>query len=239
MIKKTVATGFGTVSYHIHYSTGPTLVLLHGLAASGKSWGRFIEFISDEFTLIIPDLLGHGDSDAPHIDYHVLFQEEVIREVLQKEEIQNYCLMGHSYGGWIAAILAKNNPSITKLILEDAGGLKGFFDEIVGTEEREQYKKDLLKKALELNAKEYVIRSIINDEFSMSQITTEDLSSITSKTLILWGENDSIIDKKYAYEFQKNIKDSSIILIKTAKHTAHYTNPEEVSKVVMEFINSD
>ena len=236
---KKIKTPLGNINYRIHYSSKNTdniLVLIHGLAASGKSWTRFVEQLPDTFTIIIPDLLGHGDSDAPKIDYHVSLQEEIVRDILENEQIKKYSIMGHSYGGWVAALLARSNPSITALILEDAGGLKGFFDEVVGTEKREQYKKDLLKKALQINANEYVVKSIIEDEFSSSQITENDLQSITAPTLIIWGDEDTTIDKKFAYIFKKYIHNCSVKIIKNSKHTSHYSNPKETRDIVVNFL---
>ncbi len=236
---KKIKTALGTINYRIHYASKNTdnvLVLIHGLAASGKSWTRFVEQLPDTFTIIIPDLLGHGDSDAPKIDYHVSLQEEIVKNILENEQIKKYSIMGHSYGGWIAALLARSNPMITALILEDAGGLKGFFDEVVGTKKREQYKKELLKKALQINANEYVVKSIIEDEFSSSQITENDLQSITAPTLIIWGDDDNIIDKKFAYIFKKYIPNCSVKIIKNSKHTSHYSNPKETRDVIVNFL---
>ena len=147
---KKIKTTLGLIHYKIHYSSDVKLILIHGLAASSKSWIRLVEFLPDNFTIILPDLLGHGESDAPEIDYHVSLQETIIKNILEIEKIEKYYLMGHSYGGWVAALIAKDNDSLEGLILEDAGGLKGFFDEIVGTEKREQYKRDLLKKEYEV-----------------------------------------------------------------------------------------
>ena len=238
--EKKIKTKFGDINYRIHYASknnDSAIVLIHGLAASGKSWTRFVEQLPDTFTVIIPDLLGHGDSDAPKIDYHVSFQEEIIRNIIENEQIKKYSIMGHSYGGWIAALLARSNPMINALILEDAGGLKGFFDEVVGTENREQYKADLLKKAQQINANEYVVKSIIDDEFSSSQITEEDLQSIIAPTLIIWGDDDTTIDKKFAYIFKRCIPNCSVKIIKNSKHTSHYSNPKETGEIVVNFLD--
>ncbi len=233
---KTLKTKYGNVFYRINNQGDDTLILIHGLGASSKSWIKFVEYLPKNFRLILPDLLGHGDSEAPNINYHVIYQKEIIEEIIKKENITTYSLMGHSYGGWVASILAINNQNIKKLILEDAGGLKNFFEVVVGTDKREKYKKDLLAKALMINANEHVLKSIIADEFSSSQLTEEDLSKISSKTLILWGENDTTIEKKFAYVFKEYIKNSEVSIIKNSKHTSHYSNPEETAHIVNSFL---
>ena len=233
--KHFINSKFGKIIYRITRGEGPVLILIHGLASSGKSWSKFIEYIPNNFTLIIPDLLGHGESNAPEIEYNVMFQKEILLEIIKTEMLPNYSVMGHSYGGWIASILAIDNPSIQALILEDAGGLKGFFDEIVGTEKREQYKKTIIEKSLQLNANEHVVSSILSDEFSTNQLTSKELLKINAKTLILWGMFDTVIDKKFAFIFQKLIKNSEVKIL-NSKHTSHYTIPETTAKEVVDFI---
>ncbi len=114
---KTIETKYGKIFYRTNKKGSDVLVLIHGLAASSKSWIKFVEYLPKSLTLILPDLLGHGESEAPNIDYHVLYQKEIIEEIIKKEGITNYSVMGHSYGGWIASILAINNQNIKKLVL--------------------------------------------------------------------------------------------------------------------------
>ncbi|MEM0201503.1 MAG: alpha/beta hydrolase [Candidatus Micrarchaeaceae archaeon] len=236
---KYLDTKFGKIYYKINKKGNNVLVLIHGLAASSKSWVKFVEYLPNDLTIILPDLLGHGESASPKIDYHVIYQKEIIEDILKFENITEYNLMGHSYGGWVSCILSLNNINVKKLILEDAGGLKDFFETVSGTEKRKKYKQDILSKALMLNTKEYVIKSIIDDEFSLSQLTKEELSSIFAKTLILWGENDTTIDKKYAEIFKNYIKNSEVFIIKNSKHTSHYSNPEETANIIKNFLYKD
>ena len=52
------------VSYRTAGS-GPALLLLHGIANSSETWERVAPLLAERFTLIAPDLLGHGDSATP------------------------------------------------------------------------------------------------------------------------------------------------------------------------------
>jgi pimeloyl-ACP methyl ester carboxylesterase len=57
--------------YRIRYQAfgeGPVVVLLHGHPMWGDRWidRGYVDGLQDRFRLIVPDLLGHGDSDKPH-----------------------------------------------------------------------------------------------------------------------------------------------------------------------------
>ena len=56
------------VSYRTAGS-GPALLLLHGIANSSETWERAAALLCERFTVIAPDLLGHGDSATPRGDY--------------------------------------------------------------------------------------------------------------------------------------------------------------------------
>ncbi len=232
-----IDTEYGTVHYKMHEGDSDSLVLVHGLAADSRSWTRLVEYLPEGYSVCLPDLLGHGDSEAPRISYSVEIQKEVLKKLIKKEDMRGTFMMGHSYGGWVAAAYASTYSDLSGIILEDAGGLRSFFDEVRGTTKREEYKKELLKKALELNAKDYVIKSILEDEFTDSELTPEQLARIKVPALILWGENDDVIQPRFADIFHKEIIGSTLRIIKGGRHTSHYSNAKDVADVVVGFIN--
>ena len=48
---------------------GPLLVLVHGIAGSSDTWNDVIEDLAEHYTVVAPDLLGHGESAKPRGDY--------------------------------------------------------------------------------------------------------------------------------------------------------------------------
>jgi pimeloyl-ACP methyl ester carboxylesterase len=232
-----IDTEYGSVHYKFHDGASDALVLVHGLAASARSWSRLIAYLPESYRVCAPDLLGHGDSEAPRISYSVDVQKEISRRIIKREDMRGAFMMGHSYGGWVAAAYAGSYPDLSGLILEDAGGLRSFFDEVRGTAKREDYKRELLRKSMELNAKDYVIKSILEDEFTDSELTREQLSRIRSPALILWGENDDVIQPRFADIFHGEITGSTLRIIKGGRHTPHYSNAAEVARLVVDFIN--
>lgn len=123
----------GSVIVHgnrIHYLTAGdgdrTLVLLHGgiIDAADISWGELIEPLSEKVRVIVPDLLGYGESDLPDeplgVDRHV----ETIAGFLTEMDLEDVVLGGVSLGGGIALGIGLDYPDrVAQIVAVDAYGL--------------------------------------------------------------------------------------------------------------------
>jgi hypothetical protein len=82
---------------------GPIVVLIHGLAGDGAHWRDVIAGLGRHTHILAPDLLGHGESDAPHnADYTVSAHASRLRDLLRCLGHQQASLVGHSFGGGVA-----------------------------------------------------------------------------------------------------------------------------------------
>lgn len=230
-----VQTSLGRMHYKLHAGK-PAIVFLHGFGASTLSYKKLVEQLPDDVGACLIDLLGHGESDAPRIEYTIGRQAQAVKEVTQSLSLQDSYLFGNSYGGWIAASIAQGNYKGRGIILEDAMGLKEIFDDIEKQGNVEEWKRNWMAKALVFNPKDWVIRSAVNDQPTGEFLTKESLSGIVKPCLILWGENDRTLDVKYAKLFSEYIKGSVLEIIQGAEHVAHYTHANEVSHQLLKFI---
>ena len=111
------------VSYRVAGS-GPALLLLHGIANSSDTWARVAPLLSERFTVIAPDLLGHGESAAPRGDYSLGAHASGARDVATALGHERVTVVGHSLGGGIAMQFAYQFPERTeRLVLVSSGGL--------------------------------------------------------------------------------------------------------------------
>ena len=111
------------VSYRTAGS-GPALLLLHGIANSSDTWARVAPLLSDHFTIIAPDLLGHGESATPRGDYSLGAHASGARDVVTALGHERVTVVGHSLGGGIAMQFAYQFPERTeRLVLVSSGGL--------------------------------------------------------------------------------------------------------------------
>ncbi len=104
--------------------SGPALLLLHGLACDRTTWDRVIPMLAEKYTVIAPDLLGHGLSDKPRADYTLGGYANGMRDLLTLLGIDKVTVVGHSFGGGVALQFAYQFPERTqRLMLVSSGGL--------------------------------------------------------------------------------------------------------------------
>ena len=103
---------------------GPVLLLLHGIAGSYETWAPLIPALSDEFTVVAPDMLGHGCSAKPRGDYSLGAYAAGARDLLLALGHDGATIVGHSLGGGVAMQFAYQFPQHTeRLALVSSGGL--------------------------------------------------------------------------------------------------------------------
>jgi pimeloyl-ACP methyl ester carboxylesterase len=103
---------------------GPPVVLIHGMVNSSKHWEKVALELADRYTVIAPDLLGHGDSAAVRGDYSLGAHACSIRDLLTTIGIDRATVVGHSLGGGIAMQFFYQFPQrVERLALISSGGL--------------------------------------------------------------------------------------------------------------------
>jgi pimeloyl-ACP methyl ester carboxylesterase len=103
---------------------GPPLVLIHGITGTFRHWERVIPTLAERYTVIAPDLLGHGQSAKPRGDYSLGAFASGIRDLLLALGHDGATVVGHSLGGGIAMQFAYQYPErCERLVLVSSGGL--------------------------------------------------------------------------------------------------------------------
>ena len=103
---------------------GPTLLLIHGMAGSSQTWRSVMPRLSEEFRVLAPDLLGHGESATPPGDYSLGGFASLLRDLLGALDIDHATIVGQSLGGGVAMQLAYQYPELAeRLVLVSSGGL--------------------------------------------------------------------------------------------------------------------
>jgi pimeloyl-ACP methyl ester carboxylesterase len=113
-----------TIHFHV-IGNGPCqIVFLHGFAASLHTWDDIAPlFPSNEFTLHLLDLKGHGRSSKPSDgDYSALHNARLIAGYIHSRMLRDITVIGHSFGGLVGLLTALECPEITRLILIGAPG---------------------------------------------------------------------------------------------------------------------
>jgi pimeloyl-ACP methyl ester carboxylesterase len=104
--------------------SGPPVVLIHGMVNSSRHWEEVALRLADRYTVIAPDLIGHGDSAAVRGDYSIGAHAASIRDMLAVIGIDRATIVGHSLGGGVAMQFFYQFPQRTeRLVLVSSGGL--------------------------------------------------------------------------------------------------------------------
>jgi pimeloyl-ACP methyl ester carboxylesterase len=104
--------------------SGPAIVLVHGITSTSATWERVMPYLATRFTVIAPDLLGHGQSAKPRGDYSLGAYASGVRDLIVSLGHERATFVGHSLGGGVVMQLAYQFPErCERLVLVDSGGL--------------------------------------------------------------------------------------------------------------------
>ena len=102
----------------------PVLLLIHGMAGSSATWREVMPALTEKYTVVAPDLPGHGESDKPRQDYSLGAHANALRDLLVAIGVDRATMVGQSLGGGVALQLAYQHPKhCERLVLVSSGGL--------------------------------------------------------------------------------------------------------------------
>jgi pimeloyl-ACP methyl ester carboxylesterase len=103
---------------------GPAVVLVHGITSDSSTWEQVGPRLAERYTVLAPDLLGHGSSAKPRGDYSLGAYASGIRDMMVALDVEQATFVGHSLGGGVAMQLAYQFPErCGRLVLVSSGGL--------------------------------------------------------------------------------------------------------------------
>jgi magnesium chelatase accessory protein len=121
----------GGLHWHVQrMGQGPCLLLLHGTAAATHSWRDLAPLLAPHFTLIAPDLPGHGfTSGLPQARVSLAGFSEALQALLKKLQVSPDLVLGHSAGAAIALRMALDGSISPRAIFSLNGALLPLGDE--------------------------------------------------------------------------------------------------------------
>lgn len=175
---------------------------------------------------------------------------EWLRQIINNQK-DKVILIGHSNGGRIALNFAIKYPQeVSSLILIDSAGI--YHNELYIRMKRLVFttlakigkritKSQILRNLLYKMTREsdYKNASVHMGKTMVNLIESDmllNLNKIIVPTLIIWGDNDRALPLKDGKKMHELIKNSTLKIIKGARHSPQFTNPEEVAKLIYEYI---
>ena len=234
-------------------SNAPHLLFIHGAGGNKNQWIKQIDFFQKHgWGVVNLSLPSHGLSpslESVSMDKYV----EVVNELIIKQEFEYVSLIGHSMGGAIALnyVLQYNNPIIENLILIGTGAkLKvapaifealetdfNLFLELLGNFAYHNNTPSQIKSSNEKTLRENKVEIFIKD-FEICDIfdIRSELSKITTKTLIIVGQDDQATPVRYSTYLHDNLKYSQLVVIPEAGHYVFLEKPQDVNQQIYQFL---
>jgi abhydrolase domain-containing protein 6 len=249
---------------YVEGGKGETVLLLHGFGGDKDNWTRFSKYLTKKYYVIAPDLPGFGESSKIWSDmYDIPTQVKRVHQYTKKIGLKKFHIAGNSMGGLIAGIYAATYPDeVLSLGLLDPAGVivrepsqlsleieKGNNPLVV--ESVSDYDKllDFLfvkPPYIPGPVKSYLIEMAVQSRDFNKKVFIEAnpgnqletrAGEIRAKTLILWGDKDRVFPVSSTAILQKEIKNSTVIIMKDCGHVPMLERPEETAKYYLEFIS--
>lgn len=96
--------------HYLRGGSGVPFVLVHGIPGSTASWEKVGSQLTQSHDVVIPDLMGFGQSDMPIADYYMEQQAGAIKTLLDDLGIRSIYLGGHDFGGPVAVTFMRLFP---------------------------------------------------------------------------------------------------------------------------------
>jgi len=252
------------ISYWI-LGDGPSIVLLHPFPVHHEFWLPAVKTLSTRYRLILPDLRGHGDSDCGEGPATVQKHAADLVRILDDARIDHAAFAGVSIGGYVlfefwrrhrdrmSSLVLCNTKAqadsaearVTRLKSADdviQRGTEPFFEsmlpKLMGTS-TQTGRPDLLRGALGM------MRKMSAQDIAMVQRgmaerpdSVDTLKDINVPTLIITGEEDSLIKMADAELMREKLPSGQLKIIPKAGHYAPWERPLEVGELLREFFDS-
>ncbi|MCK9393666.1 MAG: alpha/beta hydrolase [Candidatus Paceibacterota bacterium] len=231
-----------------------TLLIFHGWGGTSFSWLNVASILADDgFDVVTMDMPGFGETPPPSDIWGTDEYVKFLYDFCKKIKLDNFYLLGHSFGGAIALKFTSEHGSMVKnLILCDAAVIR---------KERLSFRQKTAKFLSKIGSKivsktpfyplferiayklagtydYYRANPIMKDIFK--KIIIDDMSSLAEQLkiscLILWGEFDHITPLEDAFILNDLMENSTLKIINNSGHNPHRTHIEETAKIIINYL---
>lgn len=238
-----------------------TLLILHGWGSSSKNWNQVKELLENQgYKVFVPDLPGFGETPPPPQPWDLDDYVEWVRDFCEKNNLSQFFLLGHSFGGGIAIKFVHHFPEKTLKLLLVAPAfrrrktLKQYLflglakiGNLVFAIPGLSFSRPLARKILYIFAgtRDYYKieqRKAVTLKETFKKIIEEDLtrylSGIKIPTVVIWGAKDVVTPTNEAYLIKNEIKDARLEIVDDSRHGINLEKPERLAEIIIKFLKS-
>jgi pimeloyl-ACP methyl ester carboxylesterase len=237
--------------------SGDPVVFLHG--AGGLTWDPFLDDLAERFTVYAPEHPGCGESRGVEALEGIWDLVLYYYDLFDALGLRAPAVVGHSFGGMVAAELASCNPErVKRLALIAPIGLwrddvpvadwigidPARLPELIFTDPNGTLAKQAFSLPEEPEAKMTAQFQMAMNLASTSQFVwplpdkglRKRIHRATQPTLIVWGAQDRLAPVAYAEEFRSRLPNAEVVVVDDAGHVPQLEQREQVSRALLDFL---
>ena len=231
------------------------LVILPGWGGTKETWQKFTDLAQRDFDVQVINLPCFGDEPCPNEVWGIEEYSQFVKSSILNLK-SSIILLGHSFGGQVAAYFASQNPEmIDKLILfapalfRHRKGLRRIIFGVAAKVGKLIFKLPYIEK-FDVWAKKILYKAADSPDYSgtsgikreifkkiIRQDLTQVLPKISTPTLLVQGTLDKYVPVKDSKKDVKLIPNAKLEIIKLGRHGMHFQLPEILYKIVYDFAN--
>lgn len=244
--------------------TGNAVVLIHGFTESSSVWEFFVENLVDAYRVITIDLPGHGESECIGEVHPMEQMAEIIKTVLDHQEVTEAVVIGHSMGGYVALAMARIYPGLfrglglfhstsladseegrisrersIKLIREDHQAfLFNFIPELFAPENRERFAHEI--DALVQAAKKMTKKAVIAAQEGMKcrSSSLDVLINAKFPVMFIAGQKDSRVPFENIWVQMALTEEAHSLILRNVGHMGYLEAKHQTFDFTRAFIQS-
>jgi 3-oxoadipate enol-lactonase len=249
----------------IDQGIGPVLVLLHGFPLNRKMWEVEVKSWSQNFRVIAPDFRGFGDSPMSEGEFSMGGCAEDVVDLLESLRIrQKIVLLGLSMGGYVCFEFVRKYPDrLRGLILV---GTQPAADSDAAKQARYETAEFVRREGTAALGERLIPRFLGKTTLATKRAVVESLRELIASsspeaiaqacyglasrrdsrsllvdiklpTLIVAGSEDPVVPSAQAEIMQREIRDSSLVVVEQCGHLINLEQPKVLDRVVNNFLN--
>lgn len=241
---------------YMRAGAGPPLLFLHD-GYGQRRWEPFMAALAEHYDVIVPDHPGFGRSDIPDWLDNIHDLAYFYLDFLTALDLRDVHLVGHAFGGWLACEIAvRNATALATLTLVAPSGLR-----VLGLRKRDVFLMTREAIVAESFHNPPITAAILASPSSDDAVDVEIknaamyarlawqprlydphlakwLDRIHTPTMLLWGDDDRIIQHAYADEFARLIPSARVETIRDCGHVPQIEMPDRFVHAITNFHQS-
>lgn len=241
---------------------GVTVIFLHGLADSSHTFELLLHFLPQFIHAIALDQRGHGDASQPKFGYQTCDFVADLLMFMDALQIERAIIVGASSGGFVARSFSLNHPKRTQglVLLGTPAALgdnlsvletwentiskltdpvnpefvRNFTMGLISQQVPQEFVEESIKDSLKVPAHVWIetFAGMLQEQFP------DDLARIDVPTLVIWGEQDSVLTRSEQEAITETIPGSNLVVVTESGHMLYWERPQSVASHVAKFIET-